>query len=88
MKTRTYKKKRGQTAVEFILLMAVVAGLVTGAGQVFGPSLESALTSLVTQIRTIGWTGGYEVQNPEVPLGPHYSPGEACMSATGQGSSC
>lgn len=91
MKTRPTKFhncRSGQTAVEMMLLIAVVVGIVTAGGKLAGPGLESAIASLVREIQSSGWTGGYPVGNTDRPLEGHYSPGEACMSVSGGGSSC
>ncbi|NCN28679.1 class III signal peptide-containing protein [bacterium] len=73
------KNKKGQTAVEFILLIALVAGIMTFVTPILDERITGVISQIVDSVNTVGWTGGYEPSSAEQPLNAHYDGSEAQM---------
>ncbi|TBR25188.1 hypothetical protein EPO15_02620 [bacterium] len=59
---RRLKSRRGQGIVEYLMMMAVVVGVVLVIGKMFKPQVSGIFNSIMSQIanaaQTVGGTGG------------------------------
>ncbi|MEO5668717.1 MAG: class III signal peptide-containing protein [Bdellovibrionota bacterium] len=65
MKASRKKSLRGQTTIEYILLLALVVGVVTAANVILGPRVETSIQSLVDVTTKDAWAGGKASANPK-----------------------
>ncbi len=71
--------KQGQTAVEVILMIAFVAGIMTFITPILDTKITEVVGKVVGAVNTVGWTGGYAPISPEKPLAAHYDGSKAAM---------
>lgn len=59
---RRLKSRRGQGIVEYLMMMAVVVGVVLVIGKMFKPQVSGIFNNIMSQIagavQTVGGTGG------------------------------
>lgn len=72
--------RSGQTAVELILMISLVSGVMIAITPIFDAELAKVVDKIVTAVKTVGWTGGYKTVSETDPLGAHYDGSQATMS--------
>ena len=69
-------KRRGQTTVEYILLLAMIAGVFAVARQFIEPGVVQNVGTLVGMAQTEAWLGGKPAVDQTKPLNSYYVNGQ------------
>lgn len=82
--------KKGQTSVEYLLLVAVVVGVSILVSNVFGPRLVGVVQQVVESVQNEAWSGGEDSSvNANRPYQAYYSNNQGiCMHSNKDTSVC
>jgi|GEM_PF-2353691 len=80
--------KKGQTSVEYLLLVALVVGVSLVVSKVFAPGFMGAVQQIVTSIQDEAWTGGEKSANDARPYQNYYSNNKGICMHTDKAGSC
>jgi hypothetical protein len=65
--------RRGQTTIEYILLLGVIVGIWALFKTLLGPSLVENVKEIVDSVQSEAWTGGEKSANEDRPFQNYYS---------------
>jgi len=73
---KTKNGKRGQTTVEYILLLALIVGIFAVVRQTLEPAVMTNVRALIGMAQTEAVVGGKVSGNPDQPHGAYYVDGQ------------
>jgi len=73
MKIRSLKGRRGQTTIEYILLLGMVTGVIALVRELAEPEVARSITALVEMAQQEAWVGGKPTPDLEKPYGYYYN---------------
>jgi uncharacterized protein (UPF0333 family) len=79
---------RGQTTIEYILLLGVIVGIWALFNTYFGPGLVNNVEKIVASVQSEAWTGGEKSVNEDRPFQNYYSNTQGICMQTDKAGAC